>query len=83
MSEHCNSQFKIIGIGSDVSNPMEHVSYKEKGIICYEKDGKAIYTYPYTIEERKIGNSLRILKNGIPVFTPYNRIIIQRKPEKR
>ena len=80
LANFCEEQFTIIGIGSDVPKTMEHVAYKDKGIICYEKNGVAVYTYPYTVSERKVGNSLRIIKNGIPQATPYNRILIQRKP---
>ena len=82
LSEHCEEQFLIIGLGTDVEKTMDHIAYKSKGIICYEKNGIAIYTFPYSVAERKIGNSLRFIKNGIPGPAPYNRIIIQRKPIK-
>lgn len=79
MAEMCLSQFDIVGIGSDVEKTQNHVAYKDKGIIQYEKNGVPTWTTPYTVSERKIGNSLRIEKDGRPANAPYNRIIIQRK----
>ena len=78
MAFHCPDQFKIIGIGSDVQKTKDHVAYKKQGIICYEVNGVAVWSTPYTVSERKIGNSLRIDENGLPTKAPYNRIIIQR-----
>lgn len=72
-------QFEIIGLGTEVPKTVKHVAYKEKGIICYEVDGKPIWTTPYTVTERKMGNSLRIEKNGLPANAPYGRILIKRK----
>ena len=80
MSAHCAEQFEIVGIGSDVSKTKEHIAYKDKGIICYEQNGVAVWTTPYTVSERKIGNSLRVERDNLPANAPYNRIIIQRKP---
>lgn len=72
-------QFELIGIGSDVPKTKEHVAHKEQGVINYEVDGKILWTTPYTVSERKIGNSLRIDNNGLPGNSPYSRIIIKRK----
>ena len=80
MSAHCAEQFEIVGIGSDVPKTKEHIAYKDKGIICYEQNGVAVWTTPYTVSERKIGNSLRVERDNLPANAPYNRIIIQRKP---
>ena len=79
MAKHCPEQFQLIGIGSDVPKNKEHEAYKANGIICYEENGIPVWTTPYTIHERKIGNSLRVMKNNLPAMAPYNRIIIQRK----
>ena len=70
-------QFEIIGSGSDVPKTLKHISYKEKGIITYEKDGVAVWTTPYTVSERKIGNSLRIDEGGLPGSSPYSRILVR------
>ncbi len=71
------NQFEIIGSGPDVPKTLKHVSYKEKGIITYEKDGHAVWVTPYTVSERKIGNSLRIDEGGVPGSSPYSRILIR------
>ncbi len=81
LSSFCSEQFEIVGIGPTVPKTLEHIAYKEKGIICYEKDGAAVWTTPYTVNERKIGNSLRIERNGLPAEAPYNRILIKRKKD--
>lgn len=72
-------QFEIIGLGSEVQKNKEHVAYKDKGIICYEVNGISVWTTPYTVNERKIGNSLRIEKNGLPANAPYGRILIRKR----
>ena len=79
LAEHCEEQFEIIGLGTYVPKTKEHIAYKAKNIICYEVDGKPVWTTPYSVSERKIGNSLRLEKNGIPDKSPYGRIIIRRK----
>lgn len=77
--QYCPDQFEIIGLGTYVPKTKKHVAYKNKNVICYEVDGVAVWTTPYTEKERKIGNSLRIEKNGLPDSNPYGRIIIKRK----
>ena len=77
MDKYNPDQFEIIGSGSDVPKTLKHISYKEKGIITYEKDGVAVWTTPYTVSERKIGNSLRIDEGGLPGSSPYSRILVR------
>lgn len=72
-------QFELIGLGTDVPKTMEHVSYKKLGVIRYEKDGVVFWETPYTVSERKIGNSLRIERDGKPGENPYSRIIVRLK----
>ena len=43
------------------------------------KTNKIVYSVPYTVSERKAGNSLRIDDNGKPGAIPFTRIIIKRK----
>ena len=70
-------QFEIIGLGSDVPKTMLHKVVGDE--IQYIKDGEVVWSTPYTVAERKAGNSLRIDDNGLPGKLPYSRIIIRRK----
>lgn len=72
-------QFEIIGMGSDVPKTLEHVAYKKENKIVYEKDGEIYWQTEYSVQERKLGNSLRIEKNGLPDKAPFNRILIRRR----
>lgn len=72
-------QFEIVDNGTYAPKTLEHIAYKEKNIICYEKDGKAVWTTPYTVSERKAGNSLRLNENGLPGGLPYGRILIRKR----
>lgn len=83
MDKYNPEQFEIIGYGTDVPKTLEHIAYKEKGIINYEKDGEVVWSTPYTVTERKIGNSLRLEKDGLPGNAPYGRIIIRRKEQSQ
>lgn len=74
-------QFEIVDNGAYAPKTMEHIAYKSKNIICYEKDGKAVWTTPYTVSERKAGNGLRLNVNGLPGGLPYGRILIRKKTE--
>ena len=47
------------------------------------ENGKTVWSTPYTVRERKVGNSLRLPdKNGDPGAIPFGRIIIRRKDRK-
>lgn len=70
-------QFEIIGLGTDVPKTMVHTVVGDQ--IQYIKDGECVWSTPYTIKERKAGNSLRISENGLPGKMPYSRMIIRRK----
>lgn len=70
-------QFQIIGRGNDVKKTILHKTAGDE--IHFIKDGVVIYTVPYTVPERKAGNSLRIKENGKPGSIPYGRIIIRKK----
>ena len=72
-------QFEIIGMGSDVPKTLEHVAYKKENKIVYEKDGEIYWQTEYSVQERKLGNSLRIEKKGLPDKAPFNRILIRKK----
>ena len=75
-------QFEIIGMASDVPKKYVHESIDGKTIVF--KDGnKIIWSTPYTVAERKLGNSLRINNNGVPGKSPYSRIIIRNKHPKK
>lgn len=71
-------QFEIVGLASDVPKTMIHKVVGDE--IQYIKDGVCVWHTPYTVSERKAGNSLRIKDaNGLPGKLPYSRIIIRRK----
>lgn len=72
-------QFEIIEMGSDVPKTLEHVAYKKENKIVYEKDGEIYWQTEYSVQERKLGNSLRIEKKGLPDKAPFNRILIRRR----
>ena len=79
LDKYCPEQFEIIDDGTEVPKTKEHISYKSKGIITYEIDGEVVWSTPYTVSERKLGNSLRIERNGQPSNCPFGRIIIRKK----
>jgi hypothetical protein len=70
-------QFELIGFGTEVPKTMIHTVVGDT--IQYIKDGETLWSTPYTVSERKAGNSLRIEENGKPGKLPYSRIIIRRK----
>ncbi len=72
-------QFRIIGLGTYVPKKYVHKVTENKKTIEYinENTGESVWKFPYTVTERKIGNSLRISKDGKPDKTPFSRIIIQ------
>ena len=79
LDKYCPEQFEIIDDGTEVPKTKEHISYKSKGIITYEENGKVVWSTPYTVSERKLGNSLRIDRDGQPTNCPFGRIIIRKK----
>ena len=78
---YCPEQFEIIGTGSDVEKTYTHTVFEKNGkkYIGYFKDDVEVWSIPYTIPERKLGNSLRLTdKDGNPAKAPYNRILIRK-----
>ena len=71
-------QFKVIGTGTSVEKKYIHKTVGNEIHYIDKKDNKVVYKFPYTVPERKLGNSLRISLNGKPGSSPYGRIIIQR-----
>lgn len=74
-------QFEIIGMASDVPKKYVHESIDGKTIV-FRDGNEIIWSTPYTVAERKLGNSLRIDNNGVPGASPYSRIIIRNKNPK-
>lgn len=80
LDQYNPEQFEIIGMATDVPKTMVHMVVGDE--IQYIQDGVCIWSTPYTVAERKAGNSLRINENGLPGKLPYSRIIIRnRHPE--
>ena len=77
LTKYNPEQFEIIGTASEVPKTMIHKVVGDE--MQYIKDGKCVWATPYTVSERKAGNSLRISDNGLPGRLPYSRIIIRRK----
>lgn len=72
-------QFKLIGLGTYVEKKYIHTVTENKKTIEYidKKTNESKWVFPYTVNERKIGNSLRIEENGKPTSSPYGRIVIK------
>ena len=79
LDKYCPDQFEIIDDGTEVPKTKEHKSYKDRNLITYEVNGEVVWSTPYTVSERKLGNSLRIERNGLPTNCPFGRIIIRKK----
>ena len=78
------NQFELIDRGNDVPKTLTHESINGEWIVYKNLNGEIVWKTPYTIPERKAGNSLRLSDNGIPGKLPYDRIIIRLKnPEPR
>lgn len=77
-------QFEVIDRGNDVPKTLIHESINGEWIVYKDYDGNIVWKTPYTVPERKAGNSLRLDENGQPGKLPYDRIIIKLKnPEPR
>lgn len=77
LSKYNPEQFEIVDNGAYAPKTLNHIAYKSKDIICYEKNGIAVWTTPYTVSERKAGNGLRLNEDGLPGGLPYGRILIK------
>ena len=73
-------QFKILGNGTTIEKKYLHTVTENKKTIQYidKETGEVKWTFPYSVTERKIGNGLRIERNGKPAESPYSRVIIQK-----
>ena len=74
-------QFELVGLGSYVEKKFIHTVTENKKTIQYidANTNEVKWEFPYTVTERKIGNSLRLEKDGKPANCPYSRIIIKRR----
>jgi hypothetical protein len=79
MEQYNPDQFEIIGRGNDIDKKYKHESINGEIIVYKDNKNNIVWSTSYTVKERKIGNSLRIDKDGIPDSVPYSRIIIRRK----
>lgn len=73
------NDFEIVGIGSQIEKTILHQTQGDKIVFIDKKTDEVIYSVPYSVPERKAGNSLRIDENGKPGKIPYGRILIRRK----
>lgn len=71
-------QFEVIGTGNAVEKKYLHKTIGNEIHYIDKATNEIVYSFPYSVEERKLGNSLRIETNGIPTKSPYGRIIIKR-----
>ncbi len=74
-------QFELIGIGNRLPKPIIHKTVGDEIHFIDTKTNEVVYKFPYTVPERKRGNSLRINENGVPGDIPFGRIIIRRKEQ--
>lgn len=72
-------EIELIGTGSMVEKKYKHTVTESKKTISYvDKTGNIVWSTPYTVAERKLGNGLRIKgKDGKPANTPWSRLIIK------
>lgn len=73
-------QFEIIGLGQLVPKKILHRTSDDSKTIDFIDaiTGNIVYQVPYTVQERKRGNVLRIDENGKPGRVPFGRIVIRR-----
>lgn len=80
MQKYNPEQFEIIGLGSFIEKKYNHTTDGDKIHYIDKKTNKIVYTFPYTVKERKIGNGLRVQnEDGTPANNPFGRIIIRNK----
>ena len=72
-------ELEIIGTGSDVEKTLTHTVLEEKKTIGYIRpDGTVVWSTPYTVSERKLGNGLRIMDaNSTPGTSPFSRVVVR------
>lgn len=79
LSQYNPDQFELIGVGNRLPKTILHKTAGDEIHFINIKTNEIIYKVPYTVPERKRGNSLRIDENGKPGEIPFGRIIIKRK----
>ncbi len=80
MQKYNPDQFELIGLGSPIEKKFIHK--KDGAQIHYidKKTNEIVYSFPFSLRERKIGNLLRVQnKDGTPGNAPFGRIIIRNK----
>ena len=72
-------ELEILGTGSDVEKTLTHTVLEEKKTIGYIRpDGTVVWSTPYTVSERKLGNGLRIMDaNSTPGTSPFSRVVVR------
>lgn len=72
-------EIELIGTGSSVKKKYIHtVTEKKKTISYVDKNGNIVWSTPYSVPERKLGNGLRIMGiDGKPANSPFSRLIIR------
>lgn len=86
LSKYNPNEFELIGTGSDVAKTLIHKVIEPKKLIGYvDSNGNIVWSTPYSVKERKLGNGLRTVNaDGLPDKSPFGRIIIKNKhPIKR
>lgn len=74
-------EFEIIGLGQLVPKKILHKTSADSTTIDFTdaETGELVYQVPYTVQERKRGNVLRIDENGKPGRVPFGRLVVRRK----
>ena len=72
-------QFEIIGLGSEVPKTILHKTAGDEIHFIDVVTNEVVYKVPYTVSERKAGNSLRFDEDGKPGGIPFGRLIIRKK----
>ena len=74
-------EFEILGSGSKIKKIYTHKVLESKKTIGYVNGkGEVVWSTPYTVKERKLGNILRKTNSdGLPADAPFSRIVIRNK----
>jgi len=75
-------QFELIGLGQSVPKKILHKTVNDEIHFIDVDGGEVVYSVPYTVQERKRGNQLRIDENGKPGKVPFGRLIIKWRENK-
>lgn len=83
MQKYNPDQFEIIGLGAEIEKKYLHTTDGDYIHYIDKSNNEIVYTFPYTVSERKIGNGLRISDNGKPGKSPFGRVIIKNKKVRK